>query len=142
MLFDWYPFASNFRLSLGAMYNGNKVTLDGKPTGGTFTINGNTYSSTTVDSVNGEVDFNKAAPYFGVGYGRPIGKGLSLIADLGVLFQGSPTSTLTAHCGPTATPATCAQIQSDVAAEQAKLNDDMQDYKYYPVVSIGIAYVF
>ena len=143
LLLDWFPFSNNFRLSAGAMYNGNKFTLDGKPSpGGTFTINGTTYSSSDVGSLNGKVDFRKAAPYVGLGYGRPVGKGLSLTADLGVLFQGSPRSTLSVTCGA-ATPApTCAQIQSGVAAEQNKLDDDMHNYRYYPVVSIGLAYVF
>ena len=36
----------------------------------------------------------------------------------------------------------CAQIQSRVAAEQVLLDDDMHKYQYYPVLSIGFAYVF
>jgi hypothetical protein len=125
------------------MYNGNKLTLDGKPSPvGTYTFNGNTYSSSDIPSVNGKVDFRKAAPYAGLGYGRPVGKGLSFAGDLGVLFQGSPRSSLAATCGA-ATPAlTCAQIHSDVAAEQNKLDDDMRKYRFYPVVLIGLAYVF
>ena len=143
LLFDWFPFSSNFRLSAGAVYNGNKLTLDGKPSpGGTFTINGVTYSSSNVGSLNGKVDFRKAAPYIGLGYGRPVGKGLSLIADLGVLFQGSARSTLTVTCGAGTPALTCAQIQRDVAAEQAKLDDDMHKYQLYPVLSIGLAYTF
>ena len=143
LLFDWFPFSNNFRLSAGAMYNGNKLTMDGKPSpGGTYTLNGNTYSSSDIGALSGKVDFRKTAPYIGLGYGRPIGKGLSLTADLGVLFQGAPESTLTATCGA-ATPAlTCSQIQSDVAAEQATLDDDMHKYQFYPVLSIGFAYVF
>lgn len=140
LLFDWFAFSNNFRLSAGAMYNGNKLTLDGKPSpGGTFTINGQTFNSTEIGSLNGKVDFRKVAPYLGLGYGRPMGKGLLLTADVGVLFQGSPRSTLTATCAATVN---CAQIQSDVAAEQAKLDDTMRKYQYYPVLSIGLAYVF
>ncbi len=143
LLFDWFPFSNNFRLSAGAMYNGNKLTLDGKPSpGGTYTINGTTYSSSSIDSLNGKVDFRKAAPYFGLGYGRPVGKGFSLAADLGVLFQGSARSNLSATCSATTSASTCAQIQSDVAAEQDKLDDDMHKYRFYPVVSIGLAYTF
>lgn len=143
LLLDWFPFSNNFRVSAGAMYNGNKFTLEGKPSaGGTFTINGTTYSSANVGSLNGTVDFMKAAPYIGLGYGRPIGKGLSLIADLGVLFQGSPRSTLSVTCGTATSVTTCSQIQNDVSAERNKLNDDMDTFRYYPVVSIGLAYVF
>src|SRR3989454_6503114 len=43
LLGDWFPFANNFRISLGAMFNGNKFSLKGLPTGGSFTINGTTY---------------------------------------------------------------------------------------------------
>src|SRR5438445_7574993 len=31
LLGDWYPFASNFRISAGAMLNRNKFTLKGQP---------------------------------------------------------------------------------------------------------------
>ena len=140
LLLDWFPFSNNFRLSAGAMVNGNKFTLDGKPSaGGTFTINGMPYTSSEIGSLNGKVDFRKVAPYFGLGYGRPVGRGLLLIGDLGVMFQGSPRTSLSVTCGATTS---CAQIQSDVAAEQNKLDDDMRNYRYYPVLSIGLAYVF
>jgi hypothetical protein len=143
LLLDWFPFSSNFRLSAGAMYNGNKLTLDGKPSaGGTYTINGTTYTASEIGALNGTVDFKKAAPYVGLGYGRPVGKGLKFAADLGVLFQGSPRSTLSATCGPAASAPTCSQIQSNVAAQQNQLEDDMHVFRYYPVLSIGLAYVF
>ncbi len=77
-----------------------------------------------------------------MGYGRPIGKGVSFTADLGVLFQGSPRTTLTATCGATTSPSTCAQIQNSVAAEQTNIENDVDKYQYYPVLSIGLAYVF
>ena len=143
LLLDWFPFSNNFRISAGAMYNGNKLTLDGIPSpGGTFTINGISYPTSEVSALNGTVGFRKAAPYVGLGYGRPVGKGLLFTADLGVLFQGAPQSTLTATCAAGTPAPTCASIQSSVAAEQAQLNDDMSKYQYYPVVSIGLAYVF
>lgn len=142
LLGDWFPFAGNFRISAGAMYNGNKVTLKGKPTGGTFVINGVTYQASDIGTLDGQVDFNTAAPYFGIGYGRPINGGLSLTFDLGVLFQGTPKSKLSATCGP-ATPApTCSALQSDVAAQQAQMDESLSKFKYYPVVSLGLAYTF
>jgi hypothetical protein len=140
LLGDWFPFAGNFRVSLGAMFNGNKLTLKGKPTGGTFTINDVTYNASDVGSLDAKVDFNKAAPYFGIGYGRPINSGLSFIFDLGVLFQGSPKSKITATC--TATTPNCAQLQSDAAAEQSQLDESLRSFKYYPVISLGLAYTF
>jgi hypothetical protein len=144
LLGDWFPFANNFRVSLGAMFNGNKFTLNGKPSGTTYTINGKTYNATDVGSFDAAVDFNKAAPYFGIGYGRPINSGLSLIFDVGVMSQGSPKSKINVTCGPTAPQggATCTNLQNDAAAEQSKLDDSLHSFKYYPVISLGLAYTF
>ena len=139
---DWFPFANNFRISLGAMFNGNKFSLKGLPTGGTYTINGTTYNASDVGSFDAQVDFNKAAPYFGIGYGRPINSGLSLIFDLGVMSQGSPKSKINVTCGPATPPATCTSLQNDAAAEQSKLDESLHSFKYYPVISLGLAYTF
>jgi len=142
LLGDWFPFANNFRVTLGAMFNGNKFTLNGKPSGGSYTINGTTYPASQVGSFDAAVDFNKAAPYFGIGYGRPINSGLSLIFDLGVMFQGSAKSKIDVTCGSAATPSQCAQLRSDAQAEQSRLDDSLHSFKYYPVISLGLAYTF
>src|SRR5690349_22196211 len=129
---DLFPFANNFRITAGAIVNGNKLTMHGQPTGGTFVINGNTYNATEIGSLDARVDFNRTVPYFGIGYGRPINSGLSLIFDLGVLFQGSPKSHIDATCGSAAPPGTaqCDNIQSDAAAEQARLDDSLHNFRY------------
>ena len=46
-LVDWYPLAANrFRLTAGALYNGNKFDARGKPNAaGQFTLNGHTCSA-------------------------------------------------------------------------------------------------
>ena len=142
LLGDWFPFANNFRVSLGAMFNGNKFALNGKPSGPGYTINGTFYPAAQVGSFDAAVDFNKAAPYFGIGYGRPINRGLSLIFDLGVMSQGSPKSKIDVTCGSAATPLQCARLKSDAQAEQSKLDDSLHSFKYYPVISLGLAYTF
>jgi hypothetical protein len=138
ILLDLFPLANNFRLSVGAVYNGNKLLLHGTPSSnGTIIINGNPYTAT----VDGEVDFKKYVPYAGIGYGRPIRSGLSLTFDLGVVFQGTPTATLTGTCS-SPIPGACTGFQNDLAAQQASLNDKIKDFRYYPVASIGLAYTF
>jgi hypothetical protein len=138
LLLDWYPFANNFRISAGPMYNGNKVTGNSKPdANGKITINGVQYQA----SVAGEVDFKKYVPYAGIGYGRPISSGLSLTFDLGVMFQGSPTATLTGTCSDP-TPGLCSTFQSDLAAQQQTANDNLKSFRYYPVATLGLAYTF
>ena len=139
---DWFPFANNFRISLGAMFNGNKFSLKGLPTGPGYTINGTFYPASDVGSFDAAVDFNKAAPYFGIGYGRPINSGLSLIFDLGVMSQGSAKSKINVTCGAGTPLATCTALQNDAAAEQSNLDDSLHSFKYYPVISLGLAYTF
>src|SRR5512136_1355165 len=51
LLADFFPFANNFRISLGAVVNGNKITGVGKPTGGTFTIDGQPFNATDVGTL-------------------------------------------------------------------------------------------
>jgi len=142
LLVDWFPFANNFRVSLGAILNRNKASGTGKPSGGSFTLNGQTINASDVGSLDLQVAFKKTAPYLGIGYGRPVKAGLSFISDLGVMFQGVPTSTLTATCSATATVGNCNTLQSAVAGEQATVQDNISKFKYYPVVSVGLAYTF
>jgi len=141
LLLDWHPFSGVFRVSLGAYWNGNEITATGKPSGGTYTLNGVTYSSAEVGSLNGQIDFESFAPYLGIGWASApkAGRGMTFSFDLGVLYQGEPNVALSVACGTTAR---CAQLQSDVAAEQASLQDDVKDYKFHPVVSFGIGYRF
>ena len=134
LLIDWYPFANNFRISAGPLYNGNKLGLSTPNTN--LTVNGNPYQA----QLDGQVDFKKYVPYAGIGYGRPIGSGLSVTFDLGVVFQGTPTATLNGTCSPA--PACTATFQSDLKAQEASLNDAIKNFRYYPVVALGLAYTF
>ena len=142
VLLDWHPFSGVFRVSGGAYWNGNKATVTGRPTGGTYEINGQTYNSTDIGSLNGKIDFPSVAPYLGVGFGSApkAGPGMTFSFDLGVLYQREPNVGLTVVCGPTVP--NYSQLQSDVAAEQVSLQNDLKDFKFYPALSFGIGYRF
>jgi len=138
---DWFPFGGCFHLSAGALVNGNKVDATGKAQGGTtFNIGGTIYTAAQTGALNANIDFNTLAPYVGIGWGNPVKKdsGWSMFFDLGVAFQGSPDVELTAT-GPIASDPT---FQANLARERAELEDDIDEYKYYPVVSIGVSYNF
>jgi hypothetical protein len=145
-LVDWFPTAgSTFRVSGGLAYNGSKVNVTAKPTAvSTFTVNGNTYSSTSAGSINGDTNFRKAAPHIGIGFGNALAGQpgtWSFQSDFGVLFPGSPNTTLN-NAGCTAFAALCAQLAKDVAAENLSLNDKMSKFKAYPVLRVGVGYKF
>ena len=136
---DWYPFSGSFRTSIGLLYDNNKVSFDANPTGGNFVINGVAYSTTQVGSLKGTMSFSKAAPYIGMGWGNPVAKnkGWGLVTDIGALYQNTPTIDLVVTCND---PLVCAQLQTDATAENAKLQDDLRHFKWWPVISIGISY--
>lgn len=121
LLADWHPLNGVFHFTAGVMLNNNKIEATGldQVTGGT---------------VNASVAFNKTAPYLGFGWsGQAKTTGLSFKSDIGILYQGAPTATLSSNN---------ATINANLAAEQATLNDKLKNYKYYPVISIGIGYAF
>ncbi len=143
-LLDWFPFDNGFRLSGGVIYNGNKIDATGKPkANGIYTINGNVYTAAQAGQVDGRIDFKKFAPYLGLGYGNAAApnRGWGVTADLGVMFQGN-ASTSVSNSGCNATAALCARLATDVAAENAELSDKVHGYNLYPVVRIGVSYRF
>lgn len=142
-ILDYYPFSNGFILSGGAVYNGNKVDFKAQAVGGTFDINGVTYTASEVGSLDGSVDFNNIAPYIGLGYSTITkSKGWHFVADAGVIYQGKARSTLSVVCGSVLTAAQCTQLQDDVLAEKKSFDDDLDSFKWYPVVSVGVAYRF
>ena len=70
------------------------------------------------------------------------GAGVNFYFDLGVMFQGSPKATLNATCGAGLSAAQCTQLQNDVAAEQARVQDKIKNWKYYPVLNFRVTIGF
>jgi hypothetical protein len=139
-LADWYPFSGSFRATGGVFYDNNKISMGANPTGGFYDINGAQYSATGISNLEGRLSFNPAAPYVGIGWGNPVatGKGWGLTTDIGVLFQGKPRIDMSATCSLAAP--TCTQFSADLEAERAKAESDLSNFKWWPVVSIGISY--
>lgn len=143
-LLDWYPMQGSFHLSAGFFHNGNKITSVARPgINGTYTINGNTYTLAEAGTIDGNTDFRSAAPYFGIGWGNPAGtnRGWGFTSDLGVIYQGAPSSSLTSS-GCAATAQICAQLYSDLNAETNNLDQKTNNFKYFPVLRVGVSYSF
>ena len=127
-LLDFHPLGPSFRLTGGVIFNDNKYDATGTPSG----IPGS-YSAT--------VKGNSAAPYLGVGWGRVAGMGVNFYADLGAMFMGSPKATINANCSGLSA-AQCTTLQNQAATEQASLQDKLNSFKVYPVLSIGFTIGF
>jgi hypothetical protein len=142
LFLDWSPLGP-FRITGGVIFNDNKVSVTGTPSGGTYTLNGTVYSASDIGSLTGTIKSgNQAAPYLGIGYGNVAGAGVNFYFDLGVMFQGSPKASLTATCGASLPAAQCSQLQANVVAEQTDLQNSVTRFKYYPVASIGVTIGF
>jgi hypothetical protein len=141
LLLDGYPFAGGFHLTGGIVRDGNKVTLNAQPSStGTYTFNGTSYPANQISSASANVDWGKSVPYLGLGWGNLAGSaGLHFTTDLGVLLTGSPTGTISVTC---ASNQVCAQLGPNVAAEQTKLQNDVNKINFWPVLRFGIGYAF
>lgn len=146
VLGDWFPIrASAFRLTGGLMYNGNKGKLHAKPmSGSTYEFNGTTYQASDVGTADGDISWRRMAPYLGIGWGNPVERATdwSFNMDVGVMFQGAPHARLNVTCGAALPQVQCDQLQSDAAAEEAKLKSDTRKYRLFPVLSLGIGKKF
>jgi len=145
VLFDWYVIANSaFRLTGGLVYNGNEITGRAHPEDdGFYHINGRRYLPSDVGTLDGKVDFQKAAPYIGIGWGNALtpNQRWNVSADLGAFYQGNAKVNLVSR-GCNSSRVTCTVLTSDVAAERALLKDKLSDYKFFPVLRASVSYSF
>jgi hypothetical protein len=139
ILGDFHPFAGNFRITAGILINGNEIK--GKAKGqGTYEIGDMVYTAAQIGELKGKIDFNTIAPYLGLGwdFGFKKEKGFTFTFDVGVVYQGKPDVDLKVN-GPIATNAL---FQQELSKEESRVEDSIDEYRYYPVVTIGITYKF
>jgi len=153
---DWFPFGGSFHLSPGLMaYNGNKITANASVPGGqSFSLGSTDYYSDPANPLSGtgKIGFNSVAPTFMFGFGNLLprnGRHFSVPFELGFAYMGSPKATLNLaggacdstglNCRAVASDPT---IQSNIQSEQAKINNSMSPFKFYPIISLGFGYRF
>jgi hypothetical protein len=144
LLFDWHPSPRNFRITAGAMLNDTKFSAVADPIGNGYVINGTFYPAAAIGSVGGRVDFDRFVPYIGVGFGRALDTAgrFNVLVDLGAAFMGEPDVSLIARCGSSVPAATCTQLQQDLAAEQADIEDDTDALHLWPHASVSFSWRF
>lgn len=133
LLGDWYPGSSGFRLTGGAVFNNNKLSVNG-----VGKVNGKDAN------VNGELKMaDGISPYFGLGYSsRPkAAAGFGFNFDLGLMSQ-SPKASLSATTTGTGAGSGLALPQSDIDAQTRKMQDAADNFKIFPAIGLGISYSF
>lgn len=147
-LLDYHPFGNGFRLSGGLYSNSNKIESSSTDA---QNVDVGDINYDIVGTLNSDVGFKSSAPYLGLGWGNAIKgyKNFNFSVDAGVLFQGSPNAQLsgTGTATPTAGGA-AVDISNDpiflaeLEKEETNLNNDLKDFKYFPVISLGVSYNF
>ncbi len=167
---DIYPFRSGFRISPGLlMLNKNRISANGIAAGGTsITLNDTTYYSATANPVTGATPL-QATAYLGLNSNRPaftlttgwgnmiphMGGHWSFPFEIGAAFVGTPSIKVNltgwacadqaqTNCSDvTSTTGTIAQeVQTNLNAQIAKWQSDLEPLKYYPILSFGVSYSF
>ena len=134
---------SPFRLTVGAFSNGNELQMLSQDTGGlTFDIGGTTFPVASVGALRSTTSFGSTAPYAGFGFDFELFGKAGLNFDLGVLWQGEPGVSLDATNWDNLSAPEQALLGPALDAERAALEDEISDYKAWPVVSLAFVYNF
>ncbi len=137
---DWYVFGGSFRLSGGVLFDGTDICLDAT-VADQVEIGGHTYSRDDLRGIRGEAEFNPIAPYVGIGWGNALSRkhrwGLTM--DLGVAFVGSPDVTLSPL---NVDPALAAQVRGDLDEEERDIEDELRNFRFYPVLALTLYFRF
>ena len=134
---------SPFRVTAGVVSNGNEFGMTSQDTGGLpFQIGDEIFNPADVGNLQSVTSFDSTAPYLGVGYDFEIFGKVGLNLDFGVLWQGEPTVTLVATGLESAPQAIQDSLTTQLENERLELEDKMNDFKAWPVVSLGFVYNF
>jgi hypothetical protein len=153
-LLDIKPLGDWFHISPGVLfYNGNQITAKTNvPAGQVFDLGNVSFKSGLTDPIGGtgKMTVPKAAPMVLFGFGTlvPHNHHFTFYNDFGVVFQGSPKTTLnlTGSACDADTGLACVNaatdptVQAQVQAEQTKINKDTTIAKFYPVFALGFGF--
>jgi len=136
ILLDYYPYLNNFRLTTGLYYNENQVS---GVASSSSTISRVVSSYSNVAKVNIDTESNEIAPYIGLGWGNNShSKGWGVTFDLGLMYYDAEVT-----LSPSVQAlSNVAVIDSALQEEEDSINDDLDSFPFYPVVSLGLNYSF
>ena len=134
---------SPFRVTVGAFSNGNELQMVSMDQTTYIVGDSQPLSPTEVGTLRSTTYFEDVAPYLGVGFDFSIAGKVGLSLDFGVLWQGDPLVSLTSD-GTLATENSQAgdDFRADLVVEQMQLETEFEDFKAFPVISLGFNFNF
>ncbi len=134
LMLDAFPFGGGFRISAGARLNGNNGRVRANATQ-SRTVGNRTYTPAQIGTITGDAETKNFAPALTIGWAGHNQSGFIFGAEAGALFQGkvrirnfrNSTGLISA---------------ADLETERRDIQDDVDDYKVYPIAQITIGYRF
>ncbi len=137
---DYHPFGNSFFLSGGYAFNAFNLKADGTGTG-TVVVGNEEYTGANL-TLNGQLDW-ESAPSLSFGWGHSPSKGWGGLIEIGAIFTGAPDVSLDGsgtYDGGNITDDP--NFQQALRDEEAKLQNDVGDYDFLPILQAGITYRF
>ena len=133
---------SPLRFTVGAFSNGNELQMASSQSTGPVDIGGVPFDLANIGRIESTTSFSSTAPYAGVGFDFEVFGKAGINLDFGVLWQGDPSVSLGVSNFDNLSPAEQAVLAPALETERAQIEDDISDYKAWPVVSLGFVYNF
>jgi hypothetical protein len=133
---DFRPPVVPFYLTAGIFANDNQFDLIATPA--TNVVIGNTsYTPAQVGTLNTKATFDEIAYFLGAGVKLEVGA-IETALEAGVYYQGDPKVVYTSTGLLASNPA----FQTDLALESAKIVDELDAARYWPMVTLQGRYKF
>lgn len=133
-LADWHVFGGGFRVTGGVVFNGNAFSGDATVESGDQVGDA---TATSDGRLALDVEYDDVAPYVGIGWGNRV-RGWSKVSfsiDAGVMAQGSADVNIT-------NDGVSGVTESDIEEEEREVEDELENFELYPVISASIVYRF
>ena len=133
---DFRPPVVPFYLTAGIFANDNQFDLVATPASNVV-IGNTSYTPAQVGTLNTKATFNDVAYFLGAGLKFDVGP-LETALEAGVYYQGDPKVDYTS----TGLLASNPSFQADLAIESAKIVDELDAARYWPMVTLMGRYKF
>lgn len=128
---DYFPAKRGFKVSAGFFYH--DFIVDGGATPNeAYTIDDKTFQPEKLGSLTGTMEYeSKLVPYAGIGVGNPVGLGnkIKINFNIGAMYTNSPQVTMEGE-----------GMIAPTASQGQSFEDGMADFKFYPVVNLGLSF--
>ncbi len=131
---DYHPFAGTFFMSAGYAFNDFKLKTHGTGTG-SVDVGNDTFNGDVV--IDGSLEWD-SAPMLSLGWGHSPAEGWGAMFEVGAIFTGTGDIALSG----TLNGARNSQLDAALVDEQAKLQKDVGDYDFLPILQAGVTYRF